>query len=289
MRHVILGGEGQLARAFGVRLGANGTSLSRAELNLTDASQLHDRLLQLEPEVVFNCAAYNAVDLAEENWQDAFAVNAWAMHELARTCAELDAVLVHISTDYVFGRDEQRRRPYTELDDPGPINLYGVSKWAGEQVVRSCWHKHIVVRTCGLYGAPAVSGKTNFVHTMLRLGREARPLKVVHDQVCTPTFIGDLTAAIMQLVDLRAFGLFHLTNAESCSWYEFARAIFALANWDVEVSPSSSAESSRKARRPAFSVLENRAYDSLRLPPLRSWRDALGDYMRDQVFPPRPR
>ena len=140
------------------------------------------------PDVVVNCAAYNFVDKAESEPDAAFAVNAWGVRDLARVCRDLDCVLVHFSTDYVFGLDSGRARPYAETDAPGPVSVYGLSKLAGEYLVRALCPRHFVIRTCGLYGVWGSGGKGgNFVETMLRVAGQGKPLRVVDDQICTPS------------------------------------------------------------------------------------------------------
>src|SRR5205085_9848553 len=179
--------------------------------------------------VVINCAAYNLVDRAEDEPDAAFAVNAWAVRELATACNELGSVLVHFSTDHVFGLDAARRTPYAEDDPPGPVNVYGLSKLSGEYLVRALCPRHFIVRTCGLYGIWGSGGKGgNFVETMLRLAREGKPLRVVDDQECTPSYTVDIATATAALIATDRYGLYHLTNSGSCSWYDFARAIFGL-------------------------------------------------------------
>jgi dTDP-4-dehydrorhamnose reductase len=233
--------------------------------------------------MVVNCAAYNLVDKAESEPAAAFAVNAWGVRDLALICRNLGCVLVHFSTDYVFGLDENRSAPWTETDAPGPVSVYGLSKLAGEYLVRSLCPRHFVVRTCGLYGVWGSGGKGgNFVETMLRLACQGKPLRVVADQSCTPTYTVDLAAATTSLTATDRYGLYHLTNSDSCSWYEFAQAIFKQAGVKADLTPISSREFGAAARRPAYSVLAAPAYNALGLPPLRHWREALTAYLDER-------
>ena len=203
---------------------------------------------RVRPDAVINCAAYNFVDRAEDEADAAFAVNVRGVRELAEVCRDLGCVLVHFSTDYVFGLDASRRTPYAAADAPGPLSLYGLSKLAGEYVVRALCPRHFVVRTCGLYGLSGTGGKGgNFVETMLRLAAQGKPLRVVADQVCTPTYTVDLAEAVVALLETEAYGLHHLTSGGQCSWYDFARTIFELEGVRVDLTAISSASTRRSA------------------------------------------
>jgi dTDP-4-dehydrorhamnose reductase len=254
--------------------------LSRAQAELTRPDIVREALTGLRPDVVVNCAAYNHVDKAESERNTAYAVNTWGVRNLARTCADLDCTLVHFSTDYVFGLDATRNTPWTEDDTPGPISVYGLSKLAGESHVRRLCPRHIIIRTCGLYGLWGSGGKGgNFVETMLRLAELGKPLRVVADQVCTPSFTQDVAAAAVALLEKGRPGTYHVTNAESCSWHSFAQGIFAAAGKQVEVAAISSREYGAAAGRPAYSVLAGKGLAQLGLPALRPWREALGAYL----------
>src|SRR3954454_22973305 len=221
MRIVVLGAPGQLGRDLVPRLSGEVIPLGRADVDLTDGDGLRGKLTTLRPDVVINCAAYNFVDKAESEPAAAFAVNAWAVRELAAVCRDRDATLVHFSTDYVFGLDASRVTPLTESDPPGPVSVYGLSKLAGEYLVRATAADNLVIRTCGLYGVWGSGGKGgNFVETMLRLAGQGKPLRVVNDQWCTPSYTADVAAATVGLIRAGAVGLFHVTSGGSCSWYE---------------------------------------------------------------------
>src|SRR5262245_6590473 len=207
MKFAILGANGQLARDLAPRLPGEVVPLPRSQADLTRPDSLRQALAPLRADVVINCAAYNFVDKAESEPEAAFAANAWGVRNLALLCRELDCVLVHFSSDYVFGLDEQRQTPYGETDAPGPVSVYGLSKLAGEYLVRSNCPKHFVIRTCGLYGLWGSGGKgTNFVETMLRLAGQGKPLRVVADQICTPSYTVDVAAATVSLLATRRFG-----------------------------------------------------------------------------------
>src|SRR5262245_29679572 len=202
MRIAVFGAPGQLGRDLCPRLAGDVFPLTRADAELTQADAVRRKLSELRPDVVVNCAAYNFVDQAESEPEAAFAVNAWAVRNLAQVCRDLGTLLVHVSSDYVFGLDAERRTPWTESDSPGPISVYGLSKLAGEYLVRSISPQHLVVRTCGLFGVGGAGGKgKNFVETMLRVGGQGRPLRIVADQRCTPSYTADVASAIATLIE----------------------------------------------------------------------------------------
>jgi len=283
MRFVVLGAGGQLGRDLTPRLTGDVVGLARAQADLTRPEAVTAQLHLLRPDVVINCAAYNLVDRAESEPEVAFAVNALGVRHLARCCRDLDCLLVHFSTDYVFGLDAGRREPYAETDPPGPLSVYGQSKLAGEYFVRALCPRHQVIRTCGLYGVWGSGGKGgNFVETMLRLAEQGKPIRVVNDQQCTPSYTADVATAAAALIATGRGGLYHLTSSGACSWYELARAVFERCNLSVDLTAIRSADYGAAAQRPAYSVLSCRAYASLGLPPLRRWQDALDAYLRER-------
>ena len=285
-RIVITGARGQLGRELaGLLAERSPVALDRVDLDIADPAVVETRLRELEPDVVLNTAAFNLVDAAEERVEEAFRANACGPYALARACRGIGSLLVHFSTDYVFGGES--RRPYGEEDTPSPRSVYAASKLAGEGLVRSICPLHMVIRTAGLYGAGGEGGKgENFVETMLRLGAERKAVRVVDDQRTTPTSARDLARKVVELLDgwgkSRSpdwLGLYHVTNAESCTWLEFAAEIFRQRRLEVTVEPISSAQYGAKAERPAYSVLDHRHLASLGLDDLRDWRQALADYL----------
>jgi dTDP-4-dehydrorhamnose reductase len=283
MKYAVLGAAGQLGRDLCPRLTGDVVALARAQADLTRPESLQAALTGLKPDVVINCAAYNFVDKAETEPEAAFAVNAWGVRALATICRDIDCVLVHISTDYVFGLEPGRRIPYDETDAPGPVSVYGLSKLAGEYLVRSLCPKHFVVRTCGLYGIWGSGGKgTNFVEAMLRRAAEGKPLRVVADQVCTPSSTVDVAAALAGLIPTGQFGLYHITNAGACSWYEFACTIFKHAGVSADLAATMSQDYGAPARRPSYSVLNMDKLAALRLPRVQTWQDALARYLKER-------
>jgi dTDP-4-dehydrorhamnose reductase len=283
MRTVVLGAPGQLGRDLCPRLSGSVIPFARSDVDLTHPASLRDIITGIRPDRVVNCAAYNLVDKAEIETTTAFAVNAWAVRDLATICRDLDCTLVHFSTDYVFGLDESRGAPFTESDPPGPISLYGLSKLTGEYLVRSICPKHYVIRTCGLYGVSGSGGKGgNFVETMLRLADQGKTLRVVNDQRCTPSFTADIAAATVSLIHTGAFGLYHVTNSGDCSWYELTKEILRRSGFNSDVAPITSAEFGAAARRPAYSVLSNDKLIAAGVQPLRHWTEGLAAYLVDR-------
>ena len=279
MRIAILGARGQLGGELCHRLGGDALAFDHSQVDIADAAQIDAVLTAARLEAVVNCAAYNAVDLAEAEPEAAFRVNALGPRNLADFCERQRIPLVHVSTDYVFGFDTSRTMPYRESDFPGPLSVYAVTKLAGEEFVRAGCSRHFILRTCGLYGRRGQTGKRNFVETMLQLGRERPEIRVVADQRCTPTSTRDLADAIASLLSTKAYGTYHATNSGDCSWAEFAAEIFRLANLPTRVIPITTAEYSAKAPRPSYSVLDCRKLAGTLGTPMRSWRDALADYL----------
>jgi dTDP-4-dehydrorhamnose reductase len=282
MRYAVIGAAGQLGRDLRPRLDGEVIPLTREQADLTRSDLVSATLTELKPDVVINCAAYNFVDKAETEPEAAFAVNAWGVLTLARVCKTLGCLLVHYSTDYVFGLGV-RAVPYLEEEAPGPSCVYGLSKLAGEYLVRQVNPRHLLLRTCGLYGVWGSGGKGgNFVESMLRGAGQGKPLRVVGDQRCTPTYTADLAEATINLLHNGREGLFHVTNSGSCSWHEFAAAIFDIAGVRADLTAINTQERNDPARRPPYSVLAPGALLAAGLPPLRPWRAALTAYLEER-------
>ncbi|MFZ5809921.1 MAG: dTDP-4-dehydrorhamnose reductase [Chloroflexota bacterium] len=257
--------------------------ITHSDLEVTDPRQVQQAIEQYKPDVVVNTAAYHKVDEVESYPELAFAVNAIAPLTLARLCREQDIALLFLSTDYVFGGELNRQTPYTESDCPAPLNVYGVSKLAGEKFIQATWPKHWIVRTSGLYGLRGASGKGgNFVELMLRLAGEGKDIRVVDDQRLSPTYTHELAHGLVNLIEKAPYGLYHLTCSGACSWYEFAVKIFELANLQPNLQPTTSAAFKTAARRPNYSVLANQAIREAGIPPLKAWQDALADYLAER-------
>lgn len=283
MRIAVLGGAGQLGRDLIPRLTGDVVAVPRADGDLARPDVLRATVAELKPDAVVNCAAYNFVDKAETEPDAAFRVNADGVRHLADTCREAGAYLVHVSTDYVFGLDDTRTDPLSEDAPPGPVSAYGLSKLAGEYWARMRCPNHLVVRTCGLYGVWGSGGKGgNFVETMLRVAGQGKPLKVVADQFCTPTYTADLAGTIAHLITKRVSGLVHATNDGATTWHEFAAEIFRQSGVSADLTAISSAEFGAPARRPGYSVLAcpRLADAGLRMRP---WQEALAAYLQERA------
>jgi dTDP-4-dehydrorhamnose reductase len=280
MRVALVGAAGQLGTALAACLPqANSiVALTHSEIEICDPASVDAALRAAAADCVINAAAYNFVDRAEDEPDLAHAVNGIGPQNLARWCAGHKAVLVHVSTDYVFSGDD-RRTPYTETDEPMPASAYAHSKLAGEEFVRAECPSHFVIRTCGLYGRAQTAGKGNFVRTMLRMASEGRPLKVVDDQHCTPSFATDVAAAIWSLLQTTRFGLYHVTNAGETTWHGFACEIFRVAGLNVQVTAIPSRDFPQKAKRPAYSVLDCSKLAATIGAGLPSWQNALARYV----------
>jgi len=283
MKFAVIGAAGQLGRDLCPRLTGEVLPLDRTGADLTNAAMLRATLGEERPDVVVNCAAYNFVDKAESEPDAAFAVNAWGVRQLARICRELDCALVHFSSDYVFGLDARRSTPYRVSDAPGPLSVYAMSKLAGEYSVRAECPKHFVIRTCGLYGVWGSGGKGgNFVETMLRIAGQGKPLRVVNDQHCTPSYTADVAVATANLIATGKYGLYHVTNAGATTWYELAKAAFEVAGVKADLTPIPTSDYPTPARRPLYSVLALDALAEAGVPTPRPWRDAVAAYLRER-------
>lgn len=284
MRILLAGAGGQLATDLErVLIGQDNCDvvpLGHAALDVCDALQVHKALATSRPTVVVNTAAFHRVDDCETEAERAFAVNALGVMNLATACKAHGAALLHMSTDYVF--DGQNRTPYSEGDPPRPINVYGISKLAGELIIRCSLENYYIVRSSGLYGVAGASGKGgNFINTMLRLARESSEIRVVNDQRFTPTYTVDLARKIAWLIGSKAYGVWHVTSGGDCTWFEFAREIFESAGLQPKLVPTTSSEFGAKARRPAYSVLGHDRLRELGANDMRPWQEALGAYLQE--------
>lgn len=277
-RVVVIGSKGQLGSDLVRELGNPDrvVPLSHQDLEICDHVRTREVLTRLRPDTVINTAAYHRVDDCEDHESTAFETNADAVLNLGRICNDLDALLVHVSTDYVFGGDGGRISPYTEEDPPSPVNVYGASKLAGEKLLREECRRHLIVRTSGLYG---LAGNHNFVAIMLGLAARGSPIRVVDDQSLGPTFTAHLARKMVQLLASEAGGTVHVTNQGECTWYEFANRLFDLAGLTVDLTPITSREFGAKAARPAYSVLANEALTRASLDPMPHWSQGLADYL----------
>jgi dTDP-4-dehydrorhamnose reductase len=282
MNVAVIGADGQLGGDVVSAFSAAGdavTGLNHAGIEISERESVHSVLHALHPQVIVNTAAMHHVEQCEQDPSKAYAVNAIGARNLAQIANETGALLVHVSTDYVF--DGRRHTPYEESDAPLPLNAYGNTKLAGEHFVRSVAARCQVLRTSGLYGKRPcrAKGGLNFVELMLKLARERGRVRVVQDEFVTPTFTAELAEQIVALSRSECTGLFHVTAEGSCSWFEFAREIFSLTGTQVSLEAASVNEFPAKVPRPKYSVLENRALKNAGLNRLQPWRDGLRRYL----------
>lgn len=281
MRVLVTGADGMLGSAVVRRLrrrpDATIIPVTLARMDITDLAAVKQVLEAERPTHIIHCAAFTQVDLAEKEKLKAFRVNAEGTKNLAFFARELDCEMVYLSTDYVF--DGRSRAGYNENSRPNPINMYGESKLLGERFVALLCDKHKIVRTSWLNGLGGAHNR-NFIENMLRLAGMKSQLSVVDDQVGRPTFTFDLAPALVTLLDVRDYGVFHATNEGKCSWKEFAEKVFAIANKEVQVKAITSDQFRSLARRPTCSILHNTRFEALGLPKLPHWEDGLADYFR---------
>jgi dTDP-4-dehydrorhamnose reductase len=276
-RVLITGGGGQLASDLADLLD-DAESRSREELDITDDAALERAFEEVQPEVVFNCAAFHNVGVCEREEDRSFEVNARAVKRIAELSAARGARLVHFSTNYVF--DGASAEPYAEYDRPDPGSVYAISKLAGEYMALAYCPAALVVRSAGLYGVHGSASKGgNFVTRVVEGARDRGDLRMVADQRLNPTFTTDLAAAVVEAAKRRVTGILHLTSSDSCSWLEFSEAILELAGVDVPVEPVATVRHPGDPARPLNGVLARPAADAAGLAPLRPWREALEDYM----------
>lgn len=246
------------------------------ELDITNLDQVKNFFNETKPEAIINVAAYTDVDGCETNRDLAFSVNSLGPKNLAIVCKENDAKLLHISTDYVFPGNNTK--PYNEEDKIGPQSYYGKTKLYAEEFIKENMENYFIVRTAWLYG---INGK-NFVKTMLNLAKTNSEITVVNDQRGSPTFTVDLADAIRELIKTDKYGIYHVTNSGECTWYDFAKNIFELANIDIKVKPVTTAEYPTLAKRPEYSVLSNEKWNAAGFKSLRNYKEALKSYMEQE-------
>ncbi len=253
-----------------------------AQLDVCSESRVAEVLDETQPDLVLNTAAYHRVEECEKKSELAFQVNGTAPMQLAIACQKAGATLVHFSTDYVFG-GYAKNTPYDESDRPAPLNVYGASKVLGEYLIPDYTDRYFVLRVCGLYGTAGSSGKGgNFVETMLKKGIAGDNIRVVDDQVLTPTYTVDLAEAVRKLVMTEKYGLYHLTSEGECSWFDFTRHIFASAGIQAKLSPVKSTEFASPVKRPQYSVLSKAKARAVGVS-LPSWKDALPRYLKQRT------
>ncbi|MEN6566460.1 MAG: dTDP-4-dehydrorhamnose reductase [Veillonellales bacterium] len=274
MKILVTGANGQLGREVARQGREHELILTDADtLDITDGAAVARCMRDSKPDAVIHCAAYTNVDKAETDEDGAFRVNVVGAQNLAAGCLAAGARMVYVSTDYVF--DGAGNRAYREFDAVNPQTVYGRTKWQGEEMVRHLLGQHYIIRTAWLYGEG-----NNFVRTMLRLANEQDTLRVVADQIGSPTSTVDLARVIFKLLSTDGYGTYHATCRGHCSWYDFACEIFRQAGRKVKVEPVTTAEFPRPAKRPAYSVLDNYMLRMTVGDPVRGWQEALRAYLK---------
>jgi len=285
MKIAVIGSNGQLGTDVIVeyeRAGEETAGLTHADIDISSMESTHSVLRSIQPGVIVNTAAMHHVENCEKEPLRAYEVNALGARNLAIVARELDAKLVHVSTDYVF--DGTKNQPYVEEDRAAPLNIYGNTKLAGEAFLQGVAEKYFIVRTSALYGKNPcrAKGGRNFVDLMLKLAAERDELRVVDDEVVSPTSTAELAKQIVILSRTEQYGLYHGTAEGSCSWYEFARKILDLEGVKTKLSVASANEFPSKVPRPKYSVLENQALKSLGLNSFQPWEDGLRAYLESK-------
>ncbi|MDK2972490.1 MAG: dTDP-4-dehydrorhamnose reductase [Candidatus Sumerlaeota bacterium] len=250
---------------------------TQASLDITNVAAVKALFEVQRPTHVVHCAAFTQVDTAEKDPLTAYMVNSEGTKNLAFFAREFDSEFLYVSTDYVF--DGDKGEPYLETDETNPINVYGDSKLRGEQYVQTLCERHKIVRTSWLNGLAGMTNR-NFIETMLRFSETRDQLSVVNDQTGRPTFTFDLAPAIALLLDMKAYGTFHVTGEGSCTWFDLATKVFEIAGKEVTLKPVTSDQFRSLARRPRHSVLLNTRFKALGLPLLPEWEDSLREYFR---------
>jgi len=245
------------------------------EMDITDADSVNRVIVEAAPDAVIHCAAYTAVDAAEDNVEICRRVNAQGTQNIANMCKKLDIPMIYISTDYVF--DGQGERPWLPDDERAPLNVYGQTKYEGELAVQNTLDKYFIVRIAWVFG---LNGK-NFVKTMLNLGKTRDHLTVVNDQYGSPTYTYDLARLLVDMILTDKYGIYHATNEGICTWYEFACEIFRQAGISVDVAPVTADQYPAKAKRPSNSRMSKDKLEENGFERLPSWQDALGRYLKE--------
>lgn len=275
---IVTGMTGQLgydvAKEF-ERRGEKFIGTTRKEINMLTEDGAKNFILEKKPDAVIHCAAYTAVDKAESEAETAITVNGLGARWIAEACREIGAKMIYISTDYVFGGDG--RTPYEVDSEKNPVNTYGRSKLLGEDAVMAMVKNYFIVRTSWVFGA---NGK-NFVKTMLNLADKNKKLRVVDDQVGSPTYTPDLAKLLVDMIHTEKFGVYHATNEGFCSWAEFAKEIFKQAGKKVEVEPIETVDYPTPAKRPFNSRLSKKSLDDAGFERLPTWKDALKRFLAE--------
>jgi len=281
MKICIIGANGQLGSDLYNELSCFDTKgLTHADIEITDEKQCFDVITKIAPDYVLNTAAYHNVPYCEKYPDRAALINIEGARNLAKACNQVNAELIHFSTDYVF--DGKSNTPYLEDDLPNPLNYYAITKLAGEYAVKAYLNKHKIIRVSGIYGKiPCRAKGGNFVSTMLKLAKTKDELKIVDDEILTPTYTKDIARQIKELLPIKEYGIFHISNEGQCSWFEFATEIFKLKNIKIKTIKVPASEFPSEINRPHFSVLNNKRLKELNIYNMKPWQKALEEHLKD--------
>ncbi|HEY4717344.1 MAG TPA: dTDP-4-dehydrorhamnose reductase [bacterium] len=277
MKILVTGANGQLAKEIiniSTLRGYSVISKSREELDITILSSVCDALSSFKPNIVINCAAYNDVDRAETDWQNAFLVNGTGVKNLSIACSKIDAEIVHLSSDYVF--DGLKGKPYTIVDKPAPVNKYGESKLLGEELLKRHSNRFFLIRTSWVFG----TGKFSFPKRVIEWASKNKKLRIVDDQISIPSYNIDVARAAIDLIQTGNCGLYHITNSGFCSRYSWARRILNTIKWQGELEPAKSGDFQTPAKRPGYTVLDGFPLQDTIGYLLPSWEDATERFLR---------
>jgi len=281
MKVLIIGSNGQLGSEINSQFSNRATviGLTHSDIEIADPDSVKTTIEMNNPDIVINTAAYHNVPKCEENIGLTMRVNAAGALNLANVCADRKIKFVHISTDYIF--DGLKGSPYVESDLPNPLNVYAVSKLAGEYFVQNYCERFYILRVSGIYGSVLCRAKGgNFVTTMLRAAKERELVRVVDDEILTPTPVSDIARNLWELIQQEAFGVYHMTAEGKCSWYEFARVIFDQLKLKTPLEACKVDDFPMVVKRPTYSVLENQHLKSLGLDRMRPWREGLIEFLK---------
>ncbi len=284
MKIVIIGANGQLGSDLYEHFSKyhNVIGLTHEQIEITEEKLVNVILSEIKPEVVINTSAYHNLPVCEADPGKSFDINASGVLYLARTCSKLGAILIHYSTDYVF--NGQKKLPYLESDIPNPLNIYGVSKLAGEILIRNYMEKYFIIRVSGIYGRiPCRAKGGNFIFNIVKASREKKEIKVVDDEILTPTPTRAIAVNTMHLLDNQKYGVYHMTCEGSCSWYEFTKVIFNKLNIKTPLYPCLAIDFPSSIKRPLYSVLENHNLKKINSNLMPEWEPALLDFLKSNI------
>jgi dTDP-4-dehydrorhamnose reductase len=278
---VVIGANGQLGSELCEQFGEKHQvlGLTHSDIEITNLDGVRKVLSNMKPDVVMNTAAYHNLPDCEKNPERSFKVNAIGALNLAKVVADIGSVLVHYSTDYVF--DGEKKEPYLEKDITNPLNIYAMTKQNGEILIKNYCTRYFIIRISGLYGKTICRAKgNNFITTMQKAAKEREVVKVVNDEILTPTSVFEIAKNTARLIETEGFGLYHMTCEGQCSWFEFAGVIFKELRMTTPLISCTSDEFPTEIKRPAYSVLENHKLKSVHLNHMAHWKDALIKYLR---------